>query len=307
MQKIFANTMEIIEKLREKINSEGVTPYRVAVDIGVNPSVITRILNGETKNPNSDTLEKINNYLHANYNANDLNEITAIELRRLRNELLLTQEDFAKKLGVSRRFIGDWEEGRIIPNKKSEVFQKLAELMQSFTSEKKNESYEDDPIINSSGNRFYLRKDGLFDLVVDEVPFPAHGKYLAQDEEYYADWEKETFVVDRIGHGNYLGFKHVGESMYNPDEPSEFDIKEGGKSLGRELNRWHWQDGFNPKRALLGWVLITKKNILHKDILDFDVNTGTIKLGSRNPNPKYAPFEMSINDVYQIFKIVKKK
>lgn len=243
-----------------------------------------------------------------------------IDIKKFRREKKIGQKKLSEILGVTQGYFSQLENGIYILSEDN--IKRLKEYYPDITNFETNilankdaslidpindSNKQNDPIINSSGNRFYLRNDGLFDLVVDEIPFPAHGKYVSEDEEYYAEWGKETFIVDRVNPGNFLGFKHVGDSMYNPDEPSEYDIKEGEKSLGKELSRWHWQGDFNPKRALLGWVLITKKNILHKDILNYDANTGMFKLGSRNPDPKHAPFDMPINDVYQIFKIVKKK
>lgn len=148
--------------------------------------------------------------------------------------------------------------------------------------------------------------DGTYNVTVDEVPFEAHGKYLSDDVEYFEEWDKVTFnvSVERPGRGNYLGFKHKGDSMINPDNPGFYDVKDKMKSLGRELGRQHWQDGFQPKGFGYGWILITKRNILHKDIADYNLENGMLTLSSRNPDPKHAPFEISVNDVYQIFKIM---
>lgn len=55
--------MGTIEELKKRIENKEVTAYKVAKAIGVNPSVITRIINGFTQNPNEETLLKIENYL----------------------------------------------------------------------------------------------------------------------------------------------------------------------------------------------------------------------------------------------------
>jgi hypothetical protein len=159
-------------------------------------------------------------------------------------------------------------------------------------------------IKSKSGLCWEQMTDGSFLVTVDLVPFEAHGRYLSEDPEYYAEWEQITFNVPKMGRGNYLGFKHKGESMFNPDNPGFYDIKQGMKSLARELGRWHWKDGFRRKDAPYGWILITNKNILHKDITAINLDEGTITCSSRNPDAKYSDFDLELNDVYQIFKII---
>lgn len=61
--------MDVIKKIKEKIDNKEVTPYKIAKSIGVNPSVISRILNGDTKNPSEDTIAKLENYLSGKGNA----------------------------------------------------------------------------------------------------------------------------------------------------------------------------------------------------------------------------------------------
>ena len=49
---------------------------------------------------------------------------------------------------------------------------------------------------------------------------------------------------------------------------------------------------------------MTKSNIYHKDIIDFDTEKGILTLHSRNSNCK--DFTISINDVYRIFYVIKR-
>ncbi|MFS0489949.1 helix-turn-helix domain-containing protein [Leadbetterella byssophila] len=94
--------MNAVELLRQKIENEEVTAYKVAKAINTNPSVITRILSGETKNPNPETLRKLETYLLANnetysfvaessipYNSKDL----TMNLEDLQNYLRLLKKE----------------------------------------------------------------------------------------------------------------------------------------------------------------------------------------------------------------------
>lgn len=81
------------------------------------------------------------------------------------------------------------------------------------------------------------------------------------------------------------------------------DTPDKAKVLGRELQKHHWKDGFNHTKY--GWIILCKQNIFHKDITDMDAQ-GNITLHSRNPSPEYSDFQLNLNNVYQIFKVIKR-
>ena len=82
------------------------------------------------------------------------------------------------------------------------------------------------------------------------------------------------------------------------------DTQDGAIVLARELQKHHWKDGF--RDCDYGWILITHHNILFKDIIDFNANTGEITCHSRNPSPEYSDFQLNLNEVYEIFKVIKR-
>src|SRR5690606_37251127 len=110
-----------------------------------------------------------------------------------------------------------------------------------------------------------------------------------------------TFNVDRIGRGNYKAFIVKGDSM-NGGKIN--DTPDGAKVLGRELGRHHWKDGFGDTQY--GYIILCKKNIFHKDITNYNNETGEITCHSRNSSPEYSDFNISLNDCYQIFKVIKR-
>ena len=50
-----------------------------------------------------------------------------MDVKKIRNSLNLTQEELAKRIGVSRNTIVNYEKGGVIPDSKSEILSKLAE------------------------------------------------------------------------------------------------------------------------------------------------------------------------------------
>tara|TARA_R110002051_G_scaffold224048_1_gene287243 strand:- start:4468 stop:5229 length:762 start_codon:yes stop_codon:yes gene_type:complete len=164
--------------------------------------------------------------------------------------------------------------------------------------------YNTEELKNSNGNTFTENEDGTYTIKVPFVPFDAYASYLEIIESEVSkiqDWEKVSFNVEKYALGNYLGFKTKGDSMNGgliDDTPDKALI------LGRELGRQHWLDGFNATKH--GWIIISKYNIMHKDIIGLNKENGTIKCHSRNPSPEFSDFDLKLNDVYQIFKVIKR-
>lgn len=158
-------------------------------------------------------------------------------------------------------------------------------------------------ITNKNGNIFKELPDGSYDVQVPIIPFSAYASYLESVETgtVNEDFETTVFKVDRVGRGNYKAFVVRGDSM---DGGHIHDTEDGSTVLGRELGRHHWKDGFKPNKY--GWIILCRQNIFHKDITGFDPETGNITCHSRNTSPEYADFELNLNEVYQIFKVIKR-
>ncbi|WP_430611571.1 helix-turn-helix domain-containing protein [Flavobacterium sp. JP2137] len=157
-------------------------------------------------------------------------------------------------------------------------------------------------ITNSNGNKFFLLPNGRIKMEVAKVPFPAYASYLEvyQDEQkLLEEFEKITFTVDHVGRGNYLGFRTAGDSMNGggiDDTPDKADV------LAREVGRHLWDGGF--RKTKYGMILVTSTGIYHKDISGYCTETGTLELTSRNTLHK--PIKYPINDVRQIFNVIKR-
>ncbi|WP_264521168.1 helix-turn-helix domain containing protein [Flavobacterium sp. N1994] len=160
---------------------------------------------------------------------------------------------------------------------------------------------EPEVLINSHGNKFLIYPDGVIKIEVLKVPFKAYASYV---ENYFdevklkEDFSTITFRVDHIGRGNYLAFESVGDSMWNE---GGYDTPSGADLLGREISKANWKDGFH--KTKYGFVIISKTGMFHKDINKID-NNGCLILTSRNPLTK--PFSYPLNDITQIFHVIKR-
>jgi len=179
----------------------------------------------------------------------------------------------------------------------------VSESNTNYESEAKlfDDSQEPEILHNSNGNKYLVYPDGTIRIEVIKVPFNAYASYVEcyHDEVVMKEeFSTMTFKVDHIGRGNYIGFESIGDSMWNN---GGFDTPSGADMLGREVGKHLWLNGFHKTRY--GFVIISKKGIWHKDITELKEN-GKITLSSRNPQSK--PFDCSLNDILQIFHIIKR-
>ena len=272
-------------------------------------------------------------------------DVQGYTLKKARRTLGLSQRELAEKIGVSKNTIYNYEQGKKIPKSKIQILQEIllsdnkepansevfriirmnlgitqAELGDKLGLNARtiiNYESENSPIpksimelmdkyqktvINKNGNEFVLKDDGSYNIEVDIMPFLAYSSYLETFENatVHHDFDRATFNVDKFGRGNYKAFRTKGDSM---NGGGIYDTPDGALVLGRELLKHHWTDGFNDNDY--GWIILATENIFHKDIIVLD-EKGEITCHSRNTSPEYSDFTINLNNVYQIFKVIKR-
>src|SRR5690554_3601630 len=155
--------------------------------------------------------------------------------------------------------------------------------------------------VNTYGNKFIEYPTGKTIIEVLKIPFRAHASYVESyfEERLQDSFEKVRFEVDKRGSGHYVAFDNDGDSM-DSGLGLDSDIPDKSEYLGREIKRELWS---NLHRTEKGQVYISKEGIWHKDFKSYNPETGMITLSSRNK--KNDEFYVSINDVYQIFNVIK--
>ncbi|WP_338731732.1 helix-turn-helix domain-containing protein [Mangrovimonas cancribranchiae] len=215
--------------------------------------------------------------------------------------------DFAKKLGVNeaniRNYINKTEPKYSFLEKIARTFEINYEWLLLGNGSMLKKKIENNVIIPKNRIKHIELPSGKFLMKVPMIPANAFAKYISdyQDVDFFEDFEEVTFIVDKVGKGNYKAFKVKGDSM---DGGNINDTEDNAIVLGRELRRDHWKDGFYP--AKYGWVIVTHSNILFKDIIGMNAEAGTITCHSRNTSPEYSDFELNLNNIHQIFKVTKR-
>jgi len=157
-------------------------------------------------------------------------------------------------------------------------------------------------MFNNYGNKFTFYSGGSIDIEARKVPFTS---YVA----YALNYQNETklnelfglveFRVDLFEVGHYTVFGIVGDSMNGGNID---DTPDGAEVLAREIKTELWEGGF--KQTNYGFVLVTKDGFMHKDIASFNQDTRLLKLTGRNE--LYRSLEYPIDQVYQIFHVIKR-
>lgn len=228
------------------------------------------------------------------------------DIVKLRKASGLTQVELANKLGVSKNTIYNWENGSKIPTSKIPILTSWkSSLHYELEIENHNIAKEptDNYIKNKNGNIFKELDNGKFIMTVPLIPAKAYATYISEccDGDFIDGFNEVNFYVDQYARGNYVAFEIKGDSM---DNGGLYDNPEGCITLCRELGRQHWKDGF--REAQYGWVIIHKDTIVCKDIINQDLEKGIITCHSRNTSPEYQDFNIELNDVKQVFKVIKR-
>lgn len=254
------------ERLKKLMDKQGITAYMLAEYTGISQSTLSRILNKNSK-PNASTLKLLSEYFNVipvYFLSDDAEDVGNITMV---NE---PTASYTKKI-------------------KSDV--DVAEI-----------DDEVEEFVNKNGIKFFEYPDGTTKIEVLKVPFDAYASYLEaynDEEKLHTEFSKATFTVDKVAKGNYMAFNTKNDSMNGggiDDTPDKAEV------LARELGKHLWQNGFHKNKY--GFILMTKSAIFHKDITEYNKDTGMLRLSSRNPS--VDDFEISINDVYRIFNVIKR-
>lgn len=228
---------------------------------------------------------------------------------------------FAKAIGVTPTQIYDLKSG-----KTKKISESIADkIVKAFPIYNKvwvltgvgnpiQESLKEVPIKDETGE-FYTENHNsvkFFDLgdkyrmVVKLVPFAAYGRFANECntlEPEKESWENESFETDKIVHGRYFAFEVRGESM---DDGTRNSFEEGDKVLVRELDRVHWKTGLRFDDHPF-WVVVFDSSVLIKQIVEQDLEKGTITFHSLNTSPEYSDFTLEMDKIRALYYVLQKK
>lgn len=156
-----------------------------------------------------------------------------------------------------------------------------------------------------SGNRFEELPNGKYMLYTKLVGVKAQASYVSayQDAEFIDDLTEVSWILDRVVKGSYRAFEIMNDSM---NDGSLNSVPDGSYVLGRELGKHLWKDGLRYKQYDK-WIIVHRDTVMCKQIIDHNIEEGTITLHSFNTSPEYQDFTISLNEVNQLYNIVKRQ
>lgn len=239
--------------------------------------------------------------------------INQLDIKSYRERYGISQEEFAKMIGSSARTVQNYEAGGVIPKSKHEILRMIlsAKPRDLIVTNKKesaaitNMTVQDpaEQLTNKTGNVFEELPNGKYKIWTKRVPVKAFASYLSEfrNANFVEELEDVPWIVDHFARGRYMTFEAEGNSMWNE---GGYDAPDGADLLGRELQKHHWKDGF--RESVYGWVIVHRETMVYKDITEYNNATGDIVCHSRSGLPNHPDFTINLNDVIEIWKVIKR-
>ncbi|MCB0841142.1 MAG: LexA family transcriptional regulator [Bacteroidetes bacterium] len=221
-------------------------------------------------------------------------------LKYLRKLKGLTQQELANHLGIRRSSIGAYEECRATP--KYETLEKISDFFQvsiDLLVKEDVSQYSEDELQNHPGGAVDLEGKALrvLPITIDSegreniefVQQRASAGYLNgfADPEYIEDLPK--FQLPMLGSGTFRAFEIKGDSM--------LPMKSGTVIIGEYLQ--NWRDIKNGQTYI---IVSETEGVVYKRVYTKILPDGTPVLTLRSDNTAYAAYDVSMEDVKEIWK-----
>jgi transcriptional regulator with XRE-family HTH domain len=216
--------------------------------------------------------------------------IISSNIKFLRKKKGLTQQQFADEIGIKRSLVGAYEEDRADP--KYDLLKKIALYFEisvdDFINETINEKWAPKPKGNPANLRILsISVDKEDNENIDMVPMKASAGYLNgyADPEYVAQLPK--FYLPMFKQGTFRAFEIKGDSM--------LPLVSGTVIIGEYVENWN-----DVKPGDTYVVLSKSEGVVYKRIGNKYRDNKKLKLMSDNPT--YEPYEISADDILEIWK-----
>jgi len=210
------------------------------------------------------------------------------QIRERRKELNLTQDELAKKIGVSKRTIINYEKGEVIPETKAEILHNVL-----YGTDETKARLKDHNTIAVN----YSELQVMYVPLVNQYAYAGYMNGYG-DSEYIENLPRIPWADDIEHRGDYLCFEAKGDSM---DDGTDQAIKDGDILLCRNVRKDYWKS----KLHINQWdfvIVHPERGIVTKRIIKHDVDIGMITLHSLNE--LYEDYTVDLREITQILNIV---
>jgi len=231
-------------------------------------------------------------------------------LKQLRRKKNVNQSDLAKAIGLSLRTIQLYEKKDAnIPRKNlTKIAQYFEVSIAQLYAQEVNEHdiiYEASTKDSKKGHEIRKIDAGKYLVTVPLVTIKNQNQYLQEydNQEFIHALIKIGFVVERVSVKTYIAFEISNNAMNNGKVNS---MPQKTVVLGKQFSVKEFKNK-SSDRADLYCIIVHKEGIMCKEILSYDTKKGTIICHSLNTSPEYPDFEIALDDVKQVFEIIKKQ
>ena len=231
-------------------------------------------------------------------------------LKQLRRKKNISQTDLAHEIGVSLRTIQLYERKNAnIPIKNltkiADYFEMtIAELYLHEVNDF-GEGYIRKQPFTKHGSVFYPLDHGKYLIMAPLVLMEDYDGYIGKLKK--KDTGKNPFqagfVIDYLEDRTYIAFEITGDSM---DDHSLDAVPNKAIVLGLDLNKSMLAKGDNAPWNK-PYLLVCNDRIICKQLTGFDKGKRTVHCHNLNTSPEYQDFELPLDDILQVFRIVKKQ
>ncbi len=231
-------------------------------------------------------------------------------IKQLRRKKNINQTDLAYAIGVSLRTIQLYEKNDAnIPIKNltkiAAYFDVSISQLYSLEVNENNIVYDKQNKRSKKGHSIGKLAPGKYLLTVPLAIVEEHLNFAGNynDQEYLNALVRIGFVIDQVSVAHYMAFEIANNSMNNGEVES---LTRKTIVLGKQVNKRELASKLKDKSGLF-WIIVYKDGIMCKEITDYDKKSGTISCHSLNNSPEYPDFNINIEDVKQLFIILKKQ
>ncbi len=228
-------------------------------------------------------------------------------IKQLRRSMGISQTQLAEVVGVSLRTIQNYEkkDANISTKNLSKIATYFDISITELYLQEENETYTEKKAFIKHGCTFYPMDNAKHFVRVPLVLIERQKNYIESLAESRLGNSpfKTGFVIDFLDDDPHKAFEVSGDSMNDgsinaiPNKAIVLGIKVKLGAFSREnhliLNKTY--------------VLVCKDRIICKKVADFNASQKTLRCQNLNTSPEYQDFDLSIEDVLEIFRVVKKQ
>ncbi|MBX9850125.1 MAG: LexA family transcriptional regulator [Cytophagaceae bacterium] len=214
-------------------------------------------------------------------------------IKHLRKQKGLTQEQLAEKIGIKRSLLGAYEEGRAEPGldyliKISKIFDVSVDnlISEDLTDPERQKAVMQKDIEGKKLRVLAITVDKDDNENIQLVPQKAAAGYLNgyADPEYVS--ELPQFYLPIFSNGSYRAFEISGDSM--------LPINPGSIVIGQYIDNWK-----NIKDDKTYILVTQREGIVYKRVFNNIKAKGVLTLVS--DNPAYSVYEIPMEDVLEVW------